>query len=108
MSVSSPYLSKLWAGAAAVSGQPPSESREQWLVWGIIGLDVRRTERPLQLRERALRIRSYTLAKTIVQGLSVLMTRPVGVSIPFVWLIRNGTIVSVVCCSLNPSSAFAA
>lgn len=39
-----------------------------------IGLDVRRTERPLPVSERAPRSRSYTLAKTIVHGLLVLMT----------------------------------
>lgn len=52
----------------------------------------------------------YTLAKTIVHGLLVLMGWPVGVSIPSASLILNGTIRSVVfcCCSLNPSSGLAA
>jgi hypothetical protein len=35
-------------------------------------------------------LQSYTLAKTIVHGLLVLITRSVGVSIPFAWLIPNG------------------
>jgi hypothetical protein len=59
-------------------------------------------------RDRAPKSRSYTLPNTIVHGLFVLMTRPVSVSIPFAWLILNGTIVSVCCSSLKPSSALAA
>ena len=41
--------------------------------------------------------KGYTPAKTIVHGLVVLITWPVGVSMPFAWLILNGTIVSVFC-----------
>ena len=74
----------------------------------LLSPDVRPSERPLWDRDRAPKSRSYTLPNTIVHGLFVLMTRPVGVSIPFAWLILNGTIVSVCCSSLKPSSALAA
>src|SRR5260370_42140557 len=50
----------------------------------------------------------YTLAKTIVHGPLVLMTWPVGISVPFAWLTLYDTIASVFCCSLKPSSALAA
>src|SRR5690242_7350086 len=53
---------------------------------------------------------SYKLAKTIVHGLFVLMTCPVGVSAPVDWLSANCTIVSVFFSSggPKPSSALAA
>jgi hypothetical protein len=56
----------------------------------------------------ALTSRSYTLTKTIVHGLLVLVIWRVAVSIPFAWLILNGTIVSVFCSVVKPSSALAA
>src|SRR5215472_5768918 len=54
--------------------------------------------------------RAYTLAKTIVHGLLVLMVWPVGVSVPVAWLTVNCTIVSVFFSSggPKPSSALAA
>jgi len=54
--------------------------------------------------------RTYTLAKTIVHGLLVLMVWPVDVSVPVAWLTVNCTIVSVFFSSggPKPSSALAA
>ena len=69
---------------------------------------IRARPRALRATRRKDCAACYTPAKTIVHGLLVLMIRPVGVNIPFAWSIPNGTIVSVFCCSLNPSSAFAA
>jgi len=69
------------------------------------GLPVRRQLRqspnPAQVSRRCKagnwEPKGYALAKTIVHGLLVLITWPVGVSMPFAWLILNGTIVSVFC-----------
>ena len=69
------------------------------------GLPVRRQLRqspnPAQVSRRCKagnwEPKGYALAKTMVHGLLVLITWPVGVSMPFAWLILNGTIVSVFC-----------
>jgi hypothetical protein len=65
--------------------------------YGAAGCPTNRAAVVGQERALKLRSRSYRLTKAIVHGLLVLITWPAGVSIPFAWLILNGTIASVFC-----------